>query len=79
MSKEMRESHELVPSDKSILSKKQVADRWSMSVRTVDRLRESGRLEWLDLAAGIGARPIVRFRLRDVEDYENRNFKSIRG
>jgi hypothetical protein len=52
------------------LSRKDLASRWTVSVRTIDRLRKDGRLPWVDLSGGAGARPIVRFRLRDVEDYE---------
>ncbi len=54
------------------LSRQGLAGRWGVSVRTVDRLRKDGRLPWVDLSGGAGARPIVRFRLCDVEHYEER-------
>jgi hypothetical protein len=37
----------------------------------LDRLRQDGRIPWLDVAGGQGARPIVRFRLADVQTYED--------
>jgi hypothetical protein len=54
------------------LSKKDLAQRWKTSVRTVDRLRQAGKLAWIDIAAGRGARPIVRFTLPDIEHFEAR-------
>lgn len=56
---------------KNLLSRKDLADRWSISLRTLDRLRQDGRIPWLDVAGGQGARPIVRFRLADVQTYED--------
>jgi hypothetical protein len=55
-----------------LITREQLAERWNTSVRTIDRRRLSGELTWIDLAGGKGGRPIVRFLLRDVEDYENR-------
>ena len=54
------------------LSRTDLANRWTVSVRTIDRLRKDGRLSWVDLSAGEGARPIVRFRLLDVQEFEER-------
>ncbi len=52
------------------LTREDLAKRWNASTRTVDRLRQHGLIPWVDLSAGRGARPLVRFRLADVEDYE---------
>jgi hypothetical protein len=54
------------------LTREAVAARWSVSVRTVDRLRQDGSLPWVDLRGGRGGKPIVRFPIADVEDYEQR-------
>jgi len=52
------------------LTREDVATRWGVSPRTVDRLRKSGRLSWIDISGRRGERPIVRFTLLDVELYE---------
>ena len=52
------------------LSRENLARRWGLSERTIDRLRSMGQLPWLDLARGKRARPIVRFALEDVEAFE---------
>lgn len=54
------------------LSKRDLAQRWKTSIRTVDRLRQAGKLPWIDMAAGRGGRPLVRFALSDVEQFEQR-------
>ena len=54
------------------LTREAVAARWSVSIRTVDRLRQDGSLPWVDLRGGRGAKPIVRFSLKDVEEYEQK-------
>jgi len=59
------------------LPRQQLANRWKVSVRTVDRLKNNGRLPWVDLSGGVGSRPIVRFRLCDVEAYEDRVHQSV--
>jgi hypothetical protein len=51
-------------------SRQTLARRWNTSTRTIDRLRQRGVLPWVDLSAGHGGRPIVRFRLQDIESYE---------
>jgi hypothetical protein len=51
-------------------TREQLARRWSVSVRTIDRLRQRGQLPWIDLSGGTGARPVVRFKLSEIEDYE---------
>ena len=52
------------------LSRQALATRWDTSARTVDRRRAMGLLPWIDLACGRGARPVVRFKLADVEAFE---------
>jgi len=55
------------------LSREALANRWSTSTRTIDRLRQAGKIPWVDIAAGRGARPIVRFKIQDVEAFERDN------
>lgn len=52
------------------LSRAALAARWHVSVKTIDRLREADKLSWLDISGGRGARPLVRFKIEDVENYE---------
>ncbi|MGO9569715.1 MAG: hypothetical protein ACLP5H_19460 [Desulfomonilaceae bacterium] len=47
-----------------------LAARWNTSTRTIDRLRSAGKLPWLNLASAGGSKPLVRFTLADVENYE---------
>jgi|GEM_PF-949507 len=54
-----------------LLTKNEVATRWKCSKRTLDRLRLDGKLPWLDLTQGAGAKPLVRFKAADIEFYEN--------
>ncbi|MFH1113714.1 MAG: hypothetical protein V1792_07305 [Pseudomonadota bacterium] len=54
------------------LSRVELAERWRMSIKTVDRLRSSGCLPWIDVSGGRGARPIVRIQLHDVIQFEER-------
>lgn len=53
------------------LTKKDLIKRWKTSERTIDRLRKTGKLPWLDLSGGQGMKPIVRFRIEDIKEYEN--------
>jgi predicted DNA-binding transcriptional regulator AlpA len=55
-----------------LLTKNEVAQRWQQSKQTVDRHRRLGQLPWIDLSGGIGVRPVVRFRLSDIEQYEEK-------
>jgi hypothetical protein len=55
-----------------LLTREAVAERWSVSLRTLDRLRQDGLIPWVDLRRGRGAKPVVRFLLTDVEDYEQK-------
>lgn len=54
------------------LSREALATRWSVSTRTVDRRRQDGILPWVDLNRGRGRKPIVRFLLKDIEEYEGK-------
>jgi hypothetical protein len=54
-----------------LLTKKEVATRLKICQRTLDRLRETKRLPWLNL--GSGAKPLVRFQLSDIEAFETRS------
>ncbi len=55
-----------------LLTREALASRWSVSVRTLDRLRQDGLIPWADLRRGRGAKPVVRFLLSDIEEYEQR-------
>jgi hypothetical protein len=55
-----------------LLTRSGLAKRWKSSVRTIDRRRQIGLIPWVDLSGGKGSRPVVRFRLSDVEDFEKR-------
>jgi hypothetical protein len=61
-----------------LITRDELATRWSLSKRTIDRLREYGIIPWTDLSKGIGKRPIVRFRLYDIESYEEKNTKKLK-
>lgn len=54
-----------------LLTRQELAERWATSIRTIDRRRKFGLIRWVDLSGGVGSRPMVRFRLSDVEHYEN--------
>ncbi len=60
------------------LTREAVATRWSVSTRTVDRRRRDGILPWVDLNVGRGGKPIVRFLLKDIEDYEEKGRLEIK-
>lgn len=62
---------------KDILSKKELAKKWGTSERTIDRLREDGVLPWIDLGGNRTTRPIVKFRLADILEYEKRFTRAI--
>ena len=55
-----------------MLTRNELAKRWSTTPRTIDRRRTMGLLPWVDLARGKGKRPQVRFRLEDIEEYERK-------
>lgn len=58
--------------NKVFLTRKDVAERWGTTERTVDRRRALGLIPYHDLSRGTGKRPQVRFRLEDVLEYERR-------
>jgi hypothetical protein len=51
------------------LSRTELANRWGISVKTVDRLRETGQLSWIDLSTG-AKKPLIRFPLAGIERFE---------
>lgn len=55
-----------------MLTRHDLAKRWQTTPRTIDRRRALGLLPWIDLTMGKGKRPQIRFRLKDVEEYERR-------
>lgn len=55
-----------------LLTRPALAERWQTSIRTVDRRRQIGLIPWVDLSGGKGTRPVVRFRLVDVENFEKK-------
>jgi hypothetical protein len=55
---------------REFLSRAELAQRWGVTSKTVDRLRKTGRLPWLDLTNGQGGKPLVRFREGDILAYE---------
>lgn len=58
-----------------LLTRDDLAKRWSTSLRTVDRRKKYGLLPWIDLSGGIGSRPMIRFRLTEIEEYEAKGSK----
>ena len=60
-----------------LLTRNDLAKRWSVSKRTIDRLRKYGMVPWTDLSKGRGGKAIVRFRLGDIELYEERTTKKL--
>ena len=58
-----------------LLTRHDLAKRWTTSLRTIDRRKKLGLLRWIDLSGGIGSRPMIRFRLSDVEEYEKKMSK----
>ena len=55
-----------------LLTRKSVSQHLGVTPRHIDRLRQNGRLPWIDLSAGMGKRPCVRFKLADIEAFEQR-------
>jgi hypothetical protein len=52
------------------LSRRELAERWKVSHKTIDRLRFAGKLSWVNLASHSGKKPLVRFKVEDVEAFE---------
>ena len=59
------------------ITRMDLARRWQTSTRTIDRKRKDGLLPWVDIAGGSGRRPLVRFRLKDIEEYEERMIQRL--
>ena len=57
---------------KQLLTKTDLSNRWGTSQRTIDRMRSTGLLPWVDLSGGLGKKPIVRFKLEDIAAYEGK-------
>jgi len=56
----------------TFVSRRELARRWGCSLKTIDRLRCTGRLAWVDLGArGTGTRPTIRFRMSDILVFEH--------
>ena len=60
-----------------MLSRSETARLMGTSIRTIDRLKADGRLPFVDISAGKGRRPIVRFLATDVRCFIQRNRKDI--
>jgi hypothetical protein len=56
--------------ERQLFSRNELAERWRVSARTIDRRRAMGLLPWIDLACGRGSRPVVRFSLADIQEFE---------
>ncbi|MEW6352212.1 MAG: helix-turn-helix domain-containing protein [Thermodesulfobacteriota bacterium] len=53
------------------LTREELARRWRIGLKTVDRLRATGRLPWINLSPEKdGPRDLVRFRIEDVRAFE---------
>ena len=61
----------------ALLTRNHLAKRWLCSTRKVDRLRKSGQLAWIDLTGGKGKRPVVRFKVEHILEFEKRNLMDI--
>jgi hypothetical protein len=53
-----------------MITRHQLSKRWRVSTRTIDRKRQAGEIPWIDLSGGRGCKPIVRFCLDDVQEFE---------
>ena len=61
----------------AFFTRKMLAKRWSCSIRTIDRRRTLGEIPWVDLTAGKGRRPTVRFQKDDILKFEIENKLSV--
>jgi hypothetical protein len=61
-----------MPQSEIFLTREALSKRWGITTRTIDRQRKLGLIPWRDLSNGVGQRPIVRFKLSDIEDYERK-------
>lgn len=58
-------------------TRKEVAGFLKVSKRTIDRLRRDGILPWVDLSAGRGKKPVVRFPAAAIENFLRANSKGV--
>jgi len=56
--------------EKQLISRSQLASRWGVTAKTIDRLRKAGKIPWLDLTNGGGRKTLVRFLEQDILAYE---------
>jgi len=59
--------------EQQLMSRRQLALRWGVNAKTIDRLRQRGLLPWMDVSGGHGKKRCVRFFISDVQSYEARN------
>lgn len=64
-------------SQQEFFTRYMLAQRWQCSERKVDRLRKEGLLPWIDLSAGKGLKPMVRFKIEDVVNFEKENHMGV--
>lgn len=60
----------------ALITRTELAKRWRVDAKTIDRMRQAGVLPWIDISGGRGARPIVRFAVADVTAFEGRGLHS---
>ncbi len=53
-----------------LLTRQQLGKRWGAGIRSIDRLRERNELPWIDISPHRRDRPMIRFRLSDIEQFE---------
>jgi len=56
-----------------LISRRQLALRWGVNAKTIDRLRQRGLLPWMDLNGCHRKKSLVRFSMSDIQTYEDRN------
>lgn len=56
----------------TLITRTELAKRWRVDTKTVDRMRQAKLLVWIDISGGRNARPIVRFTEADVVAFEER-------
>jgi hypothetical protein len=59
--------------DRKFLTKKMLAERWSCSERTIDRIVVDGMLPAINLNTKRGHNKTVRFSILDIQVYEDSN------
>lgn len=55
---------------KIYLTKKDLANRWNLSIGAISRYMRDGIIPYLDLSRGKRKRGTIRFRLDDIERHE---------